>query len=343
MAPPSVSILVPTYNGERYLAACLDSVLAQTHRDWELVIVDDCSTDASLEIAQGFARREPRVRVVRNAANLGLVANWNRCVELANGTWVKFVFQDDLIEPTCIEEMLDAAGERSKFIACRREFLFEDGTSRTDRAFYTEHPSVTALSGATEVSAETICEKAIDLLGVNFIGEPSAVLLRRDVFNRFGMFNPDLIMICDTEYWVRVGSRTGLTYVPRTLCRFRVHAGSASARNFASRRYRITLDVVLLLCEFAFREDYAKLRNVAASRVPPVDFRDLLRAKLAKASNAAAGESDAHEGSDPMVEWTDFLQAHPRISEMLADKEDHPGLLHRLSDAVSRAAHKVAG
>lgn len=343
MPTPAVSVLVPAYNGERYLAACLESMLAQTERDWELLIVDDCSSDGTAEIASAYARRDPRVRLVRNPANLGLVRNWNRCVDLAQGTWVKFLFQDDLIVPSCIEEMLAAAGETTDFVACKRGFIFEEGTSAQEREFYLTHPSVTSLDEMTEVRPDAVCDRAIDLLGVNFIGEPSAVLLRRDVFARFGGFNADLIMICDTEYWVRVASHTGLVHVPKTLCQFRVHPGSASARALASRRYRISLDVVLLLWEYAFADMYARLREVASARTPPVNFRDWLMAKVEKASSLAAapGRDDGTE-SIPRAEWDSFLHQHPKIGEMLAREGPPSGnLLHRLTGALGRAAHRI--
>jgi glycosyltransferase involved in cell wall biosynthesis len=342
MSTPAVSVLVPTYNGERYLAACLDSVLAQTQSDWELIVVDDCSSDGTLDIARAYARRDARVRVARNRTNLGMVRNWNHCVDLARGTWVKFLFQDDLMVPSCIAEMVAAAREATDFVACKRGFIFEDGTSATDREFYLTHPSVTSLDGMAEVSPAVVCDWAIDRLGVNFIGEPSAVLLRRDLFARFGGFDPDLIMICDTEYWVRVASHTGLIHVPQTLCQFRVHPGSASARALASRRYRISLDVVLLLWGYTFGDTYAKLREVATSRTPPVDFRDWLMAKVEKASSLAASGGEDGGESVSKAEWDGFLQQHPKIGETLA--KEHPpngNLLHRLTGALGRAAHRM--
>ena len=88
---PLVSVCVPTYNGARFLRQCLDSALAQSWRDLEILVVDDGSTDESVAIARDYARRDDRVRVAVNAANLGLVENWNRCVALARGRWINFI------------------------------------------------------------------------------------------------------------------------------------------------------------------------------------------------------------------------------------------------------------
>src|SRR5437899_12562971 len=99
---PSVSICIPTYNGAAHLAPCLESALNQTWTDFELLIVDDASSDDTVAITEACAARDRRVRVARNPRNLGLVGNWNRCLELAKGTWIKFLFQDDLLSPACL-------------------------------------------------------------------------------------------------------------------------------------------------------------------------------------------------------------------------------------------------
>ena len=92
---PVVSVCIPTYNGAAYLSQCLDSVMQQTCQSMEILVVDDGSSDDSGAIAQRYEGVDRRVRVIANKEHLGLVENWNRCVDLANGEWIKFVFQDD--------------------------------------------------------------------------------------------------------------------------------------------------------------------------------------------------------------------------------------------------------
>ena len=126
MNTPLVSICIPTYNGSQYLEACLDSVLSQSYPDFEVVIVDDQSSDNTWDLLNQYAARDNRIRLFRNEQNLGLVGNWNRCLELAQGEWIKFVFQDDWITPDCIEHMVRASvGSQSLLTVCRREFVFE--------------------------------------------------------------------------------------------------------------------------------------------------------------------------------------------------------------------------
>lgn len=96
---PKVSILIPVFNREAFLADCIQSALSQTFTDFEVIVVDNASTDHSWEVAKAFARLDSRVRVFRNDLNLGPVRNWQRCLDNANGEYAKFLFSDDLMLP----------------------------------------------------------------------------------------------------------------------------------------------------------------------------------------------------------------------------------------------------
>ena len=103
---PSVSICIPTFNGAAYIRECVESALAQTFSNVEVIIADDASTDDTTAIATQLASVDSRVRVSCNTTNLGLVRNWNRAIGLATGAWVKLLFQDDLLDPQYLEELL---------------------------------------------------------------------------------------------------------------------------------------------------------------------------------------------------------------------------------------------
>ena len=90
MSAPLVTVGVPVYNGQRYLARALDSLLAQTFDDFEIVLCDNASEDRTAEICAAYAARDPRIRFHRNPQNLGLVRNFNRTFELAEGTYFKW-------------------------------------------------------------------------------------------------------------------------------------------------------------------------------------------------------------------------------------------------------------
>lgn len=104
---PVVSVLMTTYNREKYLAQAVESVLASTFNDFELIIVDDQSKDRSLEIARGLAEKDNRIRVVLNEKNLGDYPNRNKAASLARGKYLKYVDADDLIYPTGLQVLVD--------------------------------------------------------------------------------------------------------------------------------------------------------------------------------------------------------------------------------------------
>lgn len=103
---PLVSILIPTYNREAYIADCIDSALNQTYPNIEVVVVDNCSTDRTFQICLEFQLKDPRVKVFQNSENIGPVRNWQKCAEKAEGSYVKVLFSDDELLPDCVQALV---------------------------------------------------------------------------------------------------------------------------------------------------------------------------------------------------------------------------------------------
>jgi hypothetical protein len=106
---PCVSVCMPLYNTERYVVEAIEGVLRQTHRNLELVICDNRSTDKSVEIVEGYARRDSRVRLVRNRRNLGYAGNLHKVLSLARGDYMIVHCADDFIAPDALEKMVAVA------------------------------------------------------------------------------------------------------------------------------------------------------------------------------------------------------------------------------------------
>jgi glycosyltransferase involved in cell wall biosynthesis len=321
---PTVSVCIPTYNGATYLADCIESVLAQTDVDFELLIVDDCSSDDSVAIAHDYARRDPRVQVWVNDHNLGLGGNWNRSMFLSRGEWIKLVFQDDLISPECLRRMLAAAtSAKVPIVSCARDFIFEAGTTEDTRQFYLNHQAqIRAAHGDSDHwSARRVAEAALRPIGVNLFGEPTAVFLHRSVFERVGWFSPHLTCACDLEYWIRVGSNTGTVHIPEVLATFRVHGGAMSAylKQTAARRYCVEiLDPLLITHDYAFHPVYSELRRVAASQRPPIDMSGEFweRARNAWRRAEVAESNRSNPDSSLREEWDKVARHYPRLARI---------------------------
>jgi len=107
MSSPRVSIGVPVYNGQKYIRFTLDSLLAQTFTDFEIIVTDNCSTDPTPQIVAEYAARDPRVKYFVNSENIGPARNYNRSIELAKGEYFKWNPADDVCDPTFIEKCVN--------------------------------------------------------------------------------------------------------------------------------------------------------------------------------------------------------------------------------------------
>ena len=124
---PTVSIGVPVYNGEQHVGAALDSLLSQSCGDLELIVSDNASTDSTWEICEGYARRDPRVRMFRQPRNGGVAANWNFVARQARGRFFKWASASDLCAPMSIERCLEAMSDDTVVLAFGHTSFIDDG------------------------------------------------------------------------------------------------------------------------------------------------------------------------------------------------------------------------
>ena len=126
---PTVSIGLPVFNGERFLSEAIESLLAQTLTDFELIISDNASTDRTNEIALDHATRDQRIRYVRHAHNLGAARNWNFVVEAATGTYFKWASANDRCDPTMLERCVAVLRQDERVVLCygRTALMDDDG------------------------------------------------------------------------------------------------------------------------------------------------------------------------------------------------------------------------
>lgn len=220
MSLPTVSVCIPAYNAARYLEGSLASVLGQTLPDFEVVVVDDHSTDATESIARSFA--DGRLRYVRNELRLGLVGNWNRCLEVGRGPYLCLFHQDDVMMPDNLEakvRMLEAnpgAGlvhSNAHLIGPGDEVISEEWLSRPTAADDGVHAGLAYVRRL--------------LTGVNLVCCPS-VVARRDCYERLGGFDGRLPYTADWEMWMRMAAFYDVGYLLRPLVKYRRHPGMES-------------------------------------------------------------------------------------------------------------------
>ncbi len=222
MAPtiPSVVIVTPVYNGEKYLAECIESVQAQTFTDWEYIIVNNCSTDGSLRIAEGYARNDRRIRVYSNEKLLPVIASFNRAAALVppGPRYLKFLCADDTFFPDCLEKMVGVA-DAHPTVQLVASYKIHGQTPVCEGPPY---PQVVA-------SGKDACKWFFEgKLGV--LGSPTDLLIRLPTVWLGDKLFDEAFLHGDIEFFVRV-LKDGADYgfVHQVLTFTRVHEGAVSA------------------------------------------------------------------------------------------------------------------
>jgi glycosyltransferase involved in cell wall biosynthesis len=223
---PLVSVVTPVYNTEKYLAECIESVLAQTYQNWEYIIVNNCSTDRSGEIAAQYARRDPRIRVCNNQEFLALMPNWNHALRQISpeSRHVKIVHADDWLFPECLAQMV-AVAEANPTVGIVGAYRLEENKVTSDGLPY---PS-------TVVDGRDICRRFF-LDGLYFFGSPTSLLIRSDLVRRRPAFYNEANIHADQEVCFELLQNSDFGFVHQVLTFTRRHneAATAFTRRFST-------------------------------------------------------------------------------------------------------------
>jgi glycosyltransferase involved in cell wall biosynthesis len=225
VSTPTLSVLIPTYNYANYLPEAIESVVAQDYPVLEVLIVDDCSSDNTAEVVQPYCLKYPHVQFSRNTSNLGLVENWNLCLERARGEYVKYLFGDDkLCHPKALSKLAAMLQENpSATLAASARVVLNEKSEAID----IWQPLPQGLHDGRKVITAYLMEN-----GRNLAGEPSAVLFRKKDAQRG--FNPMYRQVVDIEMWLHLLAHGDLVYTREPLCAYRCHAKQLSEQNTAS-------------------------------------------------------------------------------------------------------------
>jgi hypothetical protein len=210
-AAPKVSVCIPVYNNAATLSRCLNSVLAQDGVDFEVLVVDDDSSDGSAAIAMDALK--PGHRLVRNTPRLGLAGNHNRCLDLARGKYIQFVHADDWLLPGALQTLAHELDESNAGMAWAPRRVVTDDAKWLRH--YGEHYKKFWRLRERDTGRRVVMQVA--LLGVpdNWIGEPTCVMFRRQLALDAGRFRDDIYQLLDLDLWLRLMVRATASFVPR--------------------------------------------------------------------------------------------------------------------------------
>jgi glycosyltransferase involved in cell wall biosynthesis len=207
-----ILVFVPTYNSEKYLRECLDSVLNQTFQDWECVISDDASTDKSVEIAREYEKKDSRFKVLTHERNVGAANNWNRAKENNKSFATKILCADDYLMLDALKKQLDILKRNETAIVfSERYIVFPSGKKL--------HPRLPKY--ASNISFNEAFKYYINL-GRNIFGEPVTALFRTDLFVKSEGFYPKFEYSLDTSGYMAIARGHDMTFDKSIVGAFRV-------------------------------------------------------------------------------------------------------------------------
>jgi glycosyltransferase involved in cell wall biosynthesis len=279
---PTVSVLMPVYNSEQFLAQAIDSVLAQTWTDFEFIIVDDGSTDQTGAILQAYAARDRRIVLQRHGRNLGLTRALNAGLAVARGRFVARHDADDLSLPQRLERQVRCLDDRPEvgLLATAITLIDDRGQVLRDRYF------------DTHLTNEALQRQ---LLNNICIGHGS-VVMRRECLDRVGGYDPALEPSEDHDLWLRLAEITQLASLPEPLYAYRQHPASVSHRRHSEQVLRLAQGI----------ENALRRRNGPASA--GAALAPAARAHL-RAAIAAAGADDLAEARRRLKNATGMFAA----------------------------------
>lgn len=209
---PEVSVVIPTHNRAEFLRPAIQSVLAQTYQDFEIIIIDDGSTDNTQNVVRNF--HDQRIKYVRYETNRGEALSRNAGILRSEGKYIAFLDDDDEWFPEILEMQVKAMenGHSDIGLVYTGRFIVDQAT---DRILSQEIPQKRG-------------DVYQDLLRENFVGATSVVLLKREVIERVGLFDPNIAYGLDFDLWIRISKHSHFEYIKEPLVKYRFHKSRLS-------------------------------------------------------------------------------------------------------------------
>ncbi len=324
---PQVTIAIPTYRRQRYIGEAIEAALAQTYRPFEVIVVDDASPEEDFAALRAW---EGRVRIVRNERNLGMAANYNRCIELAAGDLLLITHSDDALDPTYLERVVEIFEAHPNVGIA---FTNATNVDERGRAIGLWH-SPERDHGRSFVKPGP--EYALRLLSGTFPVVPPATTARTALYREIGGFDPAYRNAPEVSMWLRMLLRADVAYIADPLIRYRRHADQETS---TSPKWRVR--------EYSLLGRIDGLARV--ERDPRFAPRDVARARRAVARRALR-IARKYARSAPDVAWRCAARAYALRPSVFLSVEGAAALLRLAAtrlfgarDAEARAERGAGG
>jgi glycosyltransferase involved in cell wall biosynthesis len=222
MTSPKISVCIPVYNCEKFINKSIDSILNQDFSDFELIIIDNKSTDNTVAVVKEY--KDQRIKLFLNETNIGMLANWNKALTLVSADYVKILPADDFMYPGTLRLQYEVfekdKGKKISLVCGRKNIIDDNGKILFSR-------------GYSKTETEDNGTKAINKTvrsGGNIIGEPGVVMFRKEILEKTGPFNADIYYVMDLDMWFKMLLYGNLYALPNIVTAFRISTASESTR-----------------------------------------------------------------------------------------------------------------
>jgi len=264
-----VSILIPTFNRANYLRMAINSALNQTYLNIEIIVLDDCSTDETINMSKEY-RDKKNLKFIRNEKNIGFIANWNKGVKLSSGEYIKIMGDDDLVDKNCVaEEVRVLDGISDVGIVCSNYFIIDENNNITMQD-NNINPYRLFHADTKENGGDFIKNY---LLQKRPLGWPTAILFRKRDIDKVGFFDINIGSYADIDMWCRILRFTNLYYLDKVLASNRQFSG-----NLSKKLARDTLSYKNNIC-FKFKA-MSYIENKLDTHTKQIIWMNILRETL---------------------------------------------------------------
>lgn len=282
---PVVSVLVTVYNREAFLEQSVRSILASSYSDFEIIIVDDCSSDRSVDVAKSLEREDRRIRVVENCKNLGDYGNRKKAASLARGRFLKYVDSDDIIYPHSLQLMVDVMQSDDSVSAALSHALPGD-----DQPY------------PWKLSPLQAYQKHFNGRGCLACG-PTGAIIRKSAYDTIGGFRPEWKVLSDLDLWFRLATCWPVVLLPPGLTWWRRHAGQEYSNPTAKMIY----------LEYGYRLTTEMLDNPDCPL--PLEERRSAVSRM-RQHHARRLVALATKGKSPGIAWNLFRKSRMSLGEL---------------------------
>ena len=215
MKGPLVSVCIPSYNNTEYILETINCILSQSYKNIELIVVDDNSSDGTYELVQSV--KDKRLKVYKNGTNLGMAGNWNRCLELCSGKYIKLMCADDLIHKRLIEKevAIMEAHPEVNLVSTDTKFIDVHGEGRGYYRRYFRHGVIDGI----EASRFSVFTR-------DYLGAPLANMIRRSAYDKLGGFDETFHYIVDYDFFMKLYNYGKVYIVHKPVNYFRIRDDS---------------------------------------------------------------------------------------------------------------------